>query len=71
MIRRRFKAAPAVRTKIQLNGDKSAYDVHLSTDGKNYRVYKSGLKTIDEATKESVSIKGFNKLFNDIIDKKK
>lgn len=71
MLRRRIKAAPAVKTRIQKNGDKTAYDIHLSTDGINYRVYKSGLKSIDEATKESVALKGSMRLWNDIIDNKK
>ena len=71
MLRKRIKAAPAVKTRIQLNGDKSSYDVHLSTDGTNYRVYKSGFKSIGDATKESVALKGTMRLWNDIIDNKK
>ena len=71
-MRRRIKSAalPAVKTEIKVNKETGKHEVHVSMDGKNYRQYKTGL-SIDAATKESQSLKGHFRLWNDIIDNKK
>ena len=69
--RRRIKSGAAVKTRIQLSETGKSYEVHLSTNGMDYRVYKSGFKSVDTAIKESVSLKGHFRLWNDIIDNKK
>ena len=71
-MRKRIKSVlkPAVKTRIQLSETGKSYEVQLSTNGKDFKVYKTGLKSADTAMKESVSIGGHYRLWNDIIDKK-
>jgi hypothetical protein len=69
-MRKRISAAkPAVKTRIQLS-TAGTHEVQVSMDGNNYRPYKSGL-TLDDAVKETTSIRGHYALWNKIIDSKK
>jgi len=69
-MRKRISAVKAaVKTRIQLS-EAGKHEVQVSMDGNNYRAYKSGL-TLDDAVKETTSIRGHYALWNKIIDNKK
>jgi hypothetical protein len=57
-------------TKIILSNDKKCYDLWYSVDGLNYKLHKSGFKSIDSAIKESTIISGTQKLLRDILLRK-
>ena len=69
MRKRLGTAKAAVKTRIQLS-EAGKHEVQVSMDGTNYRTYKTGL-TLDDAVKETTSIRGHYSLWNDIIDKRK
>ena len=54
-------------TKIILSDNKNYYDLWYSFDGVNYKLHKSGFKSIDSAIKESTIITGSLRLFKDIL----
>jgi len=54
-------------TKIILSNDKKCYDLWYTVDGLNYKLYKSGFKSIDSAIKESTIISGTQRLLRDIL----
>jgi hypothetical protein len=54
-------------TKIILSDNKNYYDLWYSVDGLNYKLHKSGFKSIDSAIKESTIITGSLRLFKDIL----
>lgn len=54
-------------TKIILSDNKNYYDLWYSVDGVNYKLHKSGFKSIDSAIKESTIITGSLRLFKDIL----
>ena len=54
-------------TKIILSNDKKSYEIFYSLDGVNYKLHKSGFKSIDSAIKESTIITGSLRLFKDIL----
>jgi hypothetical protein len=55
-----------IKTRIQLTANKKSYEVLYSYDnGTTFHLHKSGL-TLDQANKESISIKGHIKLLKDL-----
>ena len=55
-----------IKTKIQMSSSKRSYEVYYSYDnGTSYHLHKTGL-TLDEANRESISIKGTIKLLRDL-----
>jgi hypothetical protein len=55
-----------IMTRVQLSESKRSYEVLYSYDnGKTYRLHKKGL-SLDEANRESVSVRGTFKLLHDL-----
>jgi hypothetical protein len=57
-------------TKIMLSDDKKSYEVWFSKNGQTYCLHKSGLKTLDEAVKETTIINGGLRFLKDCLQLK-
>ena len=54
-------------TKVILSStDKNTYDILYTNNGKDYKVHKSGFKSIDEALEETTIINGALRLLQDV-----
>ncbi len=54
-------------TKVILSPtDKNTYEILYTNNGKDFKVHKSGFKSIDEALEETTIINGALKLLRDV-----
>lgn len=54
-------------TKVILSStDRNTYDILYTNNGKDYKVHKSGFKSIDEALEETTIINGALRLLQDV-----
>lgn len=54
-------------TKVILSAtDRNTYDILYTNNGKDYKVHKSGFKSIDEALEETTIINGALRLLQDV-----
>ncbi len=50
--------------------NKNTYDILYTNNGKDYRVHKSGFKSLEEALEETIIIKGSLRLLGDVMANK-
>lgn len=57
-------------TTIKLSPNKKTWEIWYTNNGADYKLHKKGITSIDEATKESIIIKGSSRLLDDLVCKK-
>jgi hypothetical protein len=57
-----------LKTRVVLSPtEKNTYDILYTNNGKDYKIHKSGFKSLEEALQETTIINGSLRLLNDVV----